>query len=115
MLKAQPMTMCAYVVDCEDILDLTKADVMHLHRVSGPDLACPWKELATQGLSPPSWDITRRLIADGIAGVVVPSFAVSGGVDDINAVFWKWSPNLPHQVRVIDDENRLPKDMKSWT
>jgi len=114
-LKAQPMMMCGYEVDCEDVLDLTKADILDLHSISGADLACPWKDLASQGKLPPSWDVTRRLMTNGIAAVIVPSFATGSDVADINVVFWTWSPDPPHQVRVIDDEHRLPKDARSWT
>ena len=65
-------------------------------------------------IKPPSWAITERLVAAGIAGVVVPSFAKGAVAADINAVFWDWAPNPPHQVRVIDDDQRLPGDASSW-
>jgi hypothetical protein len=29
-------------------------------------------------------------------------------------VFWDWGPDLPHLLRVIDDEGRLPQDDRSW-
>ena len=28
----------------------------------------------------------------------------------MNVVFWDWAPDPPHQVRVVDDDERLPKD-----
>jgi hypothetical protein len=30
-------------------------------------------------------------------------------------VFWRWSDHPPHQLRLIDDERRLPRDDSSWT
>jgi RES domain-containing protein len=112
--KAQPMTLCAYEVDCEDILDLTDGITMAAQKIAQDDLACACKDLSTRGIKPPSWAITERLVAAGIAGVVVPSFAKGAVAADINAVFWDWAPNPPHQVRVVDDDQRLPKDPSSW-
>jgi RES domain-containing protein len=112
--KAQPMTLCAYDVDCEDILDLTAAGALAARGIAPADLACPWKDLSTRGLKPPFWTITERLVAAGTAGVVVPSFAKGAVATDVNVVFWDWAPNPPHQVRVIDDDRRLPQDASSW-
>jgi RES domain-containing protein len=38
--KAQPMTLCAYEVDCEDILDLTDAATLAVHEIARDHLAC---------------------------------------------------------------------------
>jgi RES domain-containing protein len=112
--KAQPMTLCAYELDCEDILDLTDAEILAALGITPADLACPWKDLSTRGIKPPTWQITERLVTSGTAGVIVPSFAKGAGATDIKVVFWDWAPNPPHQVRVIDDDQRLPKDTRSW-
>lgn len=112
--KAQPMTLCAYEVDCEDVLDLTDSATLARHGIAPAELACPWKDFSTCGIKPPSWAITGRLVAAGTAGVIVPSFAKGSGEADVNVVFWDWAPNPPHQVRVIDDDQRLPRDARSW-
>jgi RES domain-containing protein len=112
--KAQPMTLCAYEVECEDVLDLTDADILAAHGIAPAELACAWKDLSTRGIKPPSWAITERLAAAGTAGVVVPSFAKGAVEADVNVVFWDWTPIPPHQVRVIDDDQRLPRDGSSW-
>jgi RES domain-containing protein len=112
--KAQPMTLCAYDVDCEDVLDLTDPATLTAHGITPAELACPWKDLSTRGINPPSWLIGERLLATGITGIVVPSFAKGAVQADINVVFWDWGPNLPHQVRVIDDDQRLPRNATSW-
>jgi RES domain-containing protein len=112
--KAQPMTLCAYEVDCENVLDLTDGTTLAANRINPADLACPWKDLCTQGIKPPSWEIAGRLIAAGTAGVLVPSFAKGAVAADVNVVFWDWAPDPPHQVRVIDDDGRLPNDTSSW-
>lgn len=112
--KAQPMTLCAYKVDCEGVLDLTDAATLAAYGITPADLACPWKDLSTRGIVPSSWAMTERLVAAGIAGVVVPSFAKGSVAADVNLVFWDWAPDPPHQVRVSDDERRLPRDALSW-
>jgi RES domain-containing protein len=112
--KAQPMTLCAYEVDCDDVLDLTDTAVLTAHGITAAELACPWKDRSTRGIKPPSWAIAERLVATGTACVVVPSFAKGAVAADINVVFWEWGSVLPHQVRVIDDDQRLPMDARSW-
>lgn len=112
--KAQPMTLCGYEVDCENLLDLTDTAILAAHGIGLMDLACAWKDLSTRGIKPPTWVLTERLIANGIAGIIVPSFASGAGAADINVVFWDWAPTPPHQVRAIDDDGRLPRDDTSW-
>jgi RES domain-containing protein len=112
--KAQPMTLCAYEVDCDGVLDLTDAATLATHRITAADLACAWKDLATRAIKPPSWLMTERLAAAGTAGVIVPSFAKGAVATDINVVFWNWAREPPHQVRVIDDDRRLPRNSRSW-
>jgi len=112
--KAQPMTMVAYRVDCADIVDLTDAASRAALDATSADLACAWEDLAARGAEPPSWALARRLIGEGRAGIIVPSFAAGAAADDVNAVFWRWSDDPPHQVRVVDDAGRLPRDDLSW-
>jgi RES domain-containing protein len=112
--KAQPMTLCAYDVECEDVLDLTDTATLAAYGITPADLACPWKDLSTRGIEPPTWTITQHLVASGTAGIIVSSFAKGAVPADANVVFWDWAPYPPHQVRVIDDEERLPRDAGSW-
>lgn len=112
--KAQPMTLCAYAVDCESVLDLAGPAERARHGIEAADLACPWEDLASRGLVPPTWALARSLIAAGTAGILVPSFAPGAGPADVNAVFWRWADHPPHQVRVIDEAGRLPKNDASW-
>ena len=107
--KAQPMTVVAYDVDCDDVLDLCDPAILAAEGVAADDLACAWQLLASTGAPVPSWLLARRLIARGVAGVIVPSFAPGAAVGERNAVFWRWSRVPPHRVTVIDDHGRLPR------
>jgi RES domain-containing protein len=112
--KAQPMTMCAYEVDCTELLDLTDPAIRASHDISDADLACAWEDLASRRQPVPSWALAERLIAAGIAGIKVASFAFRARPDDINLVFWRWGDAAPHGVRVVDPLGRLPRNDSSW-
>jgi RES domain-containing protein len=111
--KPQPMTICAYEVDCEDILDLTNPAELARLAIASADLSAPWEDLASRGEPPPTWTMAQRLSAE-VAGIIVPSFAPGASGADVNVVFWRWSDRVPHLVRVIDDWERLPKNESSW-
>lgn len=113
-LKIEPLVLCSYEVDCEDILDLTAADGLKTAGVAASDLACGWMLLAHGGQAPPTWAMARRLIKEGVAGVVVPSFAPGAMADDRNLVLWNWGPDRPHRIKVHDPSGRLPKNQLSW-
>jgi RES domain-containing protein len=108
--KAQPLTLCGYTADCSGILDLTDPETRQSVDTDVSDLGCPWEDMNDHGVVPPSWELAERLISAGSAGIIVPSFASGATVRDVNVVFWNWSDARPHQVRVIDDEGRLPAD-----
>lgn len=113
--KAQPLTLCAYDVDCTDVLDLTDPNVLAGCQSDMAVLACAWEDLARQKKQPPSWALAERLRAEGAAAIIVPSFAARADARDRNMIFFNWSDALPHRLQVIDDEHRLPKNMSSWT
>lgn len=112
--KAQPMTLCAYDVDCADIVDLTEPAVLAELQVTLDQLGCAWEEMAARGIKPPSWQLAERLAASGHVGALTRSFAPGATADDINVVFWQWSDEPPHKVSVIDHHDRLPRDDRSW-
>lgn len=112
--KAQPLTICSYRAELSDVLDLTNADVREASEVTLEQLGCAWERLAGDRKSVPTWALADRLIANGCAGVIVPSFASRARSEDRNLVLWSWSRNPPHRLQVIDDERRLPRDQASW-
>lgn len=112
--KAQPLTLCAYEVDCADVADLTDPAERAALGISAGALSCAWEDLASRRQPVPSWDLAARLRAQGIAAIIVPSFAAAATADDQNVVFWHWSGTPPYRVTVIDDEDRLPHNDLSW-
>lgn len=112
--KAQPMTICAYAVDCADIVDLADLHERERLGVAARDLACAWEDIASRGGVPPSWILAQKLIAGVAAGMIAPSFAPGAGERDMNVVFWRWSGAPPHMLVAIGDFGRLPQDDASW-
>ena len=112
--RIDPCVLCSYEVDCDDIADLTSEAGRGGVSVTLEDMACAWATALSDGERPVSWGIYDRLRPQGIAGVLVPSFAPGTGMEDRNLVLWDWGPDLPHQVTVFDPSGRLPKDQLSW-
>lgn len=112
--RLDPTVLCFYDVDCEDIVDLTTEQGRGEVSVTFDKMACAWASALAQGERSASWSIYDRLVADGTAGILVPSFAPGAEARDCNLVLWKWGPKLPHKVEVFDPSNRLPRDQLSW-
>ena len=55
----------------------------------------------------PSQILAERLIAAGYAGLRVASHVRGAGAEDLNVVLWRWGPDLPARLVLIDDEDRL--------
>ncbi|HEC12992.1 MAG TPA: hypothetical protein ENI80_07040 [Acidiferrobacteraceae bacterium] len=106
--RPQPVTLCAYNVDCADIADLTDAAEREQLNMASIDLDSPWRNQLGLGAIPDTWALTEALIKQGKVGILVPSFAPNAPRQAKNLVFWDWSKVLPHQVLLIDDNNRLP-------
>lgn len=101
--KFQPLTICAYQIDCLDVFDTTRPTT------SGYALNGAWEEIANTGQRPPTWQLYDLCKTLGISAIRVRSFATGSTENNINIVFWDWADILPHKVIVIDDEGRLPK------
>ena len=113
--RFDPLTVCTYDVDVEGVVDLRTVKLRRAAGVALAELACAWALDAAAGRDPASWRVARRLIADGHAGVLVPSFAHGAKRRAANLVLWKWGADLPQKVSVHDPSGRLPKDQLSWS
>lgn len=112
--KIDPCVLCCYDVDCADIVDLRRDSGRSEFDVTLADLSGAWASEARERRDPATWQLARRLIARGIVGILVPSFAPGATSRDENLVLWKWSEQPPHQVRAFDPSGRLPRDQRSW-
>lgn len=112
--RPQPTTLCAYEVNCEDVVDLTHFNTRDSWGFCDEDLSCPWEVIAAHGETPRSWVLAKRLITEGAAGIIVPSFAINAPAAGKNLVFWQWEQVPPHQVQLIDDNDSLPRNQQSW-
>lgn len=112
--RIEPLLLCTYAVDCEDVADLRAEADRDRHGVAWDDLACGWAGDLYAGREPASHRVVRRLVDAGAAGVLVPSFAHGAGGLDHNLILWRWGPDLPHRVRVHDPSGRLPRNQLSW-
>ena len=112
--KLEPLTICLYEVECDAIADLTSEVGLREHGCNTADLACAWALDAFAGRVPPSWALAERLVAKGVNGMLVRSFARHARPDMTNLVLWRWGPEPPCRVTVHDPSGRLPRDQLSW-
>lgn len=106
--RLTPYVLCNYDVDCEDIANLrTDGERAAQVGVSLTDLSRAWGDALIARREPESWAVARRLLAEGYAGALVPSFATGATVDDQNLVLWRWGPDLPHKVTAYDPTGRI--------
>ncbi len=112
--KINPCTLCSYEVDCENIVDLRDAAAQEAANVALSDMGGPWALDLARGNEPASWRVARHCLDQGVAGILVPSFAVGAGAASQNLALWRWGEELPHRVLVNDPQAQLPKDQKSW-
>ena len=103
----QPLALCAYKVDVHPVFDSFDETRRTELQVTDHELVCPrWEAEMLDGSLPASQALADRLISAGYVGVLVPSFAVGAGPEDLNLVIWKWGFQRPYRVILIDDERR---------
>lgn len=112
--RPQPTTLCAYNVDCEDIIDISDPKQQALFAVKASDISSDWEYQLHNAITPTTWILVTKMIQNNIAGIIAPSFAVNAPENAHNLILWKWGDVLPHQVLLIDDDRRLPENQTSW-
>lgn len=112
--KFEPLTVCLYEVDCDHIVDLRSEQERSGLEVSLEEMSCSWAMDLAEGREPASWDIARRFISDGRAGLIAPSFARGARTDMSNLTLWKWGASFTCGVTVHDPAYRLPRNQDSW-
>jgi RES domain-containing protein len=109
-----PLTICAYLIDIENIVDLRTPELCTEAGFLFDSLACPWRQDRHEGRTPASWLVAKDLLAKGANGILVPSFANGARPDMTNLVLWHWDADNPHQIKIHDPHSALPKDQSSW-
>jgi len=104
----QPTTLVSYEADFTPVFDATDADALAEYDMTPADLAAEdWRlQMRAHGKAP-TQILAEKLIADGYAGLRVPSFAKGASGEDLNTVLWVWGSTLPAKLVLIDDEGRL--------
>ena len=104
----QPTTLVSYEADIIPIFDATDGDALGGYDMTRADLvANDWRIRMQTERKAPTQVLAERLIANGYAGLRVPSFAAGATAEDLNMVLWVWSSALPAKLELIDDEGRL--------
>jgi len=104
----QPTTVVAYRAAIERVFDGRDEAAVRRAGLDPAQLSDPaWRESMLRDGEAPTQEFARRLMAAGWSALLVPSFARGAEPDDLNLVVWRWSPEPPSQLEVIDDEGRL--------
>jgi RES domain-containing protein len=93
--KFEPCVLCAYEIDCDDVIDLRDEKERRAASVGEDEMASPWFAEAAAGREPASQRLARKLIASGAAGLLAPSFVRGATPADVNLVLWRWSAACP--------------------
>lgn len=88
-------------------------DAAALHAAGAPkgihDIA--WRVLLDAGVEPSTHLFAGLLRERGWDGVIYPSFMSPGGRC---VALWRWNETGGPAVEIVDPEQRLPKDSRSW-
>ena len=107
-LQLQPTTICAYRVDIRPVFDATHADNLAQNELVFAHLEDPnWRAETLAGRVSTSQSVADRLIHDGYAGMLVRSYSDWASEIDHNLVLWEFGPDLPTQITLVDDDDRI--------
>ncbi len=104
----QPTTLVAYDADIRPVFDVRDAGALSAFGMTPVDLAsAAWRDEMTTRGELETQKFARRLIAEGYAALLVPSFARGAPHNALNLVLWRWTSAPPTKLVLVDDENRL--------
>ena len=112
--KFEPCVLCTYEIDCEDVVDLRGESSGRTAGIDEEEMACPGSLTPRRDASRRPGASRDRLIADGAAGLIAPSFAHRGGCRRRQSRVVGLGRRAPHKVAVFDPSGRLPKNKLSW-
>jgi RES domain-containing protein len=100
----QPTTLVALRADVSPVADARDLEFLGRHRFTEEMIADPaWRVRMLRGEPVPTQELADTLVAEGFAGIFVPSFARGASADATNLVLWKWEGMLS----LVDDDDRL--------
>ena len=100
----QPTTLVCLRAVVGPLVDGTDAAALAEHGATAKLLADPaWQNAMLSGRVVAAHELAERLIGEGFAGLIVPSYARGASADARNLVLWAWEG----QVTLVDDEGRL--------
>jgi RES domain-containing protein len=93
------------------LADLTDHHVLAENGTDATIHDCEWRQIIDVDGEPPTYALRKRLLDQGIDGVVYPSFMSKGGTC---VALWRWNGPKGPRLEIIDPEGRLPKSQASW-
>lgn len=107
-----PALLVAYLVDLDEVADLSAGYDPQCWPPSWADWNCDWRWIARiERKTPPSWMLADDLIGSGCRGLLFPSTRHAGGT---NLVLFNANLTGLDRVAVHDPDGRLPRDQSSW-
>lgn len=104
----QPTTLVSYETEIEHIFDSRDETALKSRQMDAGALAdTTWRDQMKVAGEARTQTFAHRLFEDGYSGLLVRSFAPGANADDLNLVLWRWGPELPARLVLIDDEERL--------
>lgn len=104
----QPTTLVSCDADIEQVFDSRDGKALLAYQMDAAALAdTTWRDHMNKAGEARTQAFARRLLDNGYAGLLVRSFAPGATHEDLNLVLWRWGPEPPSRLHLIDDENRL--------
>lgn len=104
----QPTTLVSYRAEIERLFDSRDEEALRAWDMDTAALADPvWRDAMKATGEARTQTFARRLFEQGYQGLLVRSFAAGATAGDLNLVLFRWGPELPARLTLIDDENRL--------
>ena len=95
----------ARLADLADPHDLSELGISPgIHR-------CEWRAAMDEGSVPQTHELRHRLLAEGVDGVIYPSFMSLGGTC---VALWRWNEGGGPKLHIVDPDHRLPNTAASW-
>lgn len=93
------------------LVDLTDDRILDGYEIDPLIHNCEWRAELDAGSVPETHRLRDRLLAQGVDGVIYPSFMSPGGTC---VALWRWNGKGQPSLTVVDPDRRLPKSPASW-